>query len=167
MKKILIFSTFVILVITLNAQSGDKFDYVPTQFNIFQVSPNFNKSKGEGKLGSVIFTDEKYLINLVYNPIKNIFSESKLKSIHISSGLTIIFNSKGDVINLRFLIDARDTAIISEDDLYNLYSSFMKIKIDMSKVKMHPLSLPSDQGEFDYAEIAGSFLPLEYRRKIK
>ena len=167
MKKIILISISCLISIVVNSQNGKKFDYEPSQFGSYLVSPVFDQTKGEGKLGQAFWSDNSYVTDLIYSIIKDVLSEEKLDSLHLGSGYIITFNSKGEILNCKFSIKYEDKNVISENDLYNLYIRFKKIKIDMSKVKIVSFFNHAEDKVLDYAEIFGSIIPLGNRDKFK
>ena len=163
MKNILSAIFFCLTLISSNAQSGKKFEYKATRFESIIVVPKFDQSKGQGKQGLAEFSDKDYANNLVYDIIKSILPKEKLLKVNLASGFSIYFSTTGDVINCSFGLNPQDTGLISDEDLFNLYTKFKKTKIDMNIVKITGGSDASPGEKYDYASITGSLVPPEYR----
>jgi hypothetical protein len=103
--------------------------------------------------------------SLTSGVLKTVFTKEKFAKIHLSSAFIIRFNSRGEIFSCRFIINMEDISIITDDELYQLYSIFRKIKFDMDKVKIDAGTYPSMDVKFDYAEIFGSLVPVEFRPK--
>lgn len=130
MKSIVLITFFCLILTSSFAQKGEKFKYQSEQFGNLIVTPTFDHSKGQGKHGEANYSDLAYVNNLVYGVIKEVFPKEKLFKIHLNSSYLIYFNSKGEIINCTFILNPNDTSIISEDDLYNLYTKFKNTKVD-------------------------------------
>jgi hypothetical protein len=127
--------------------------------------PVSDPKQPSGKQGRAIWSNDKYMDSLFTNPIKNVFPKIKHDSLHINTFFLVGLDTKGDIIYCKFFVNYRDTALITEDDLYNLYLRFKKIKVDMTLVKIVP-DANTDWKYADYAEIFGSLMSKEARYKF-
>lgn len=167
MKNLLITTLFFGVWFSLNAQNEKRFEFKPTQFGGMMITPTFDQSKGIGNQGFASWLDMNYSTELFDSILKNVFSDEKLKLLHVGSCFMVSFNTQGEVINCKFALEKRDTGVISEDELYNLYIKFKKTKIDMTKVKIDAGNNPTTVKSFDFTEVVGSFVPMEYRKQIQ
>lgn len=165
MKKILSIGMIMLLSMTVNAQLNRKFNYELARSGSYFVTPVFDQTKGIGNRGQATWTDENYANNLFYNVVKEVLPEEKILKLHLKSTFIIVFNSDGEILNSRFLIDSLDLKILTEEDLLSIVRKFKKLKIDMTKVRINSGSDISDKKVFDYTEILGPIIPLEYRVK--
>ena len=156
--------TFLVISLGLNAQPDRRFDYSKSSFGSFIVKPLFDQSKPIGKEGRPTWTDQKYVDDLFYGPTDEVLS-GKRDSISIGTAWMIYFNLNGEITNCQFIINFKDTILITDDDLYKLYQKFKNIKIDMSKVKIVP-DYNTNWTEADYGMIVGSMISKKAREKI-
>lgn len=163
MKNIISTGIFCLLLITSYAQSGKKFEYQTIEFGSILITPTFDQSKGQGKLGMADFLDKNYANNLIYDIIKGVLPKEKLLKIHLNSAYTVFFSKSGDVINCTFTLNPADIGLISEEDLLNLYTKFKKTKIDMNKIKIRGGNDAPSGETYDYSILVGSLVPFEYR----
>jgi hypothetical protein len=126
--------------------------------NTYLVTPVFDQIKVEGKKGQASWSDHNYVNNLFSNIIKEVVSKEKLSSLHFGSVYVIDFNTEGEILYCKFLIKDTDKNVLSENDLYDLYTRFKQLKIDMSKVKILP-GYNTEESIFNYTEIAGPLIP--------
>jgi hypothetical protein len=166
MKKILILIVLYLVSIGANSQNGKKFNYQKNRFGAIVVTPIFDQSKGEGKMGEASCLDPSYLSDVFENITRQVMTKEKVDSLYTSASFVITISSNGDVINCRFLLHPKDTNVISDDDFYKLYELFKKTKIDTSKVKIGaPDSFPQ-QTKVDYTIILGTLIPKDLGKRF-
>jgi hypothetical protein len=164
MPKILIISLFLLSSIAVYSQTEKRFVYNHL-YSANLVTPLFDKSKPEGTEGIAVWTNDKYIHDLFNKTIDKVISNEKRDSLHLGTAIMIAFNLKGEVINCKFMIDSKDTTVISEDDLYNLYTIFKKIKINMYRVKIG-LDPSKESKTAEYAVISGSLISKKGRDRM-
>jgi hypothetical protein len=164
MHKILIITIFLSLSFELQSQTIKRFDY-RQMGSSHLATPIFDNKKPDGKEGRPTWSDDKYITDLFNNVIGKVLSKEKRDSLHLGTTIVFIFNTIGDVINCKFFVSYKDTTLINETDLYNLYSGLRKIKIDMSKVMIVP-DYNTEWKYGDYATIYVSMISKESRDKL-
>lgn len=150
-----------------SAQQIKLLEYKPNPYGGLTVTPLAESVKGnmEGKAGQGYWDDNQYVDSIISNTINKILSDDKLKRIHPSTAYHLHFNSQGEVIRWSFTIKPIDTLLVPEKDIYKLYTLFMAIKFDTTKVRVvHPYSYRKDK-DYNYAFMGGSIVPLKYRKQ--
>ena len=149
----------------LMSQTGKKMKYTLTRFSQYSVEPIKNQKKLEGKEGIPIWSDDKYMTDLINSAIDAVLSKEQRDSISLGTAYSIVFNLKGEVIRCRFIITLTDTSRITDDNFSNLYKSFKKVKFDMTKIKIEP-NYEYGLKTADYARITGSMISKESRDRF-
>jgi hypothetical protein len=159
MKKILIIASLFFVSIRLNSQIEKKISYERFDTNMYLITSVSNKAKGSGKEGYVSFIDENLINNQFLSIINEVLPKEKQDLLQLTSSYYITFNSKGEVLNCKFFINKNDLSVLTEKDFENLYIRFMRLRIDMSNVRM---------GSNDYTQTIGFLAPKDKRdRRIK
>lgn len=86
-----------------------------------------------------------------------------LKKGNLKSVFNLYIIPDGSIASVRFTIPERDLDIISEEELYQLHTNLMKIRLDPKKVILTPYEY-SGVKECGYGVLSGLILPKEYRR---
>jgi hypothetical protein len=154
---------FHISSISTYSQVEKRFEYKRLS-NFSNVTPVFDQTKPEGTMGMPIGLREKYAVDLFTIPIKEIL-KNKRDSLSFGTGIYIILDRNGNIINCSFMINHKDSSIISEDDLYNLYLKFKNLKVDTTKIKIYPFN-GTNFKRGDYARIVIPFFSEERRTQI-
>jgi hypothetical protein len=165
MPRILIITTLIIISLDLYGQQKKRFEYSPIGYSSFLVSPVFDQTKLEGNMGLPIFLDQIYIDDLFNNVINGTISKGKRDSVSLNNVYRIAINQKGDVFYCQFLLNSKDTSLITDEDLFNLYLKLKKIKIDMTKVRIEP-NWERELKYADYGIIMGSLISIESRNKL-
>jgi hypothetical protein len=163
MKKVILNTLIFLVILKAGAQDLKRLDYKFTESGYCDVTSIKDSNKGEGNRGRIIWLDENYAKNVFYDIIKGVLPKDKLEKVNLGSFFRLYIKSNGDILNCSFSIDSNDLKILSEDDLFNLYNRFMKLKVDASKFRLETETYPADYTIFNYCEIFGSLLPVEYR----
>jgi hypothetical protein len=165
MHRILIITAFIIISLDLSGQQKKRFEYTRIGYSSYLVSPVFDQTKLEGNMGMAIFLDQSYMDDLFNNAINLTISKGKRDSVSLNTVVRFAINQKGVVFYCQFFLNFKDTLLIKDEDLFNLYHLLKKIKIDMTKVRIDPY-YPSDLKYADYAIISGSLISKESRYKL-
>ena len=161
MKTIFISSIVILLTFSCFAQKSKVFEYTKTKYNSYIVKSISGSSKGEYIPSQAFILDQNYFNDLFNKIITDIFPVQTIKALRLSTGFKITINTDGEVVDCNFGINSADLKIISDQDLQNVYNKFMNLRIDMTKIRF----APDGNNSIKYAQIGGSFLPLEYREK--
>lgn len=146
-----------------NAQQEKRFDYQLSPFGNYMVTPLFDTTKMEGKHGLCQFPDQTYVDSTWFKLIKSSIPDEKLKLIHPGSAVIIFINTKGEVLNARFIVHEKDKELITEDELYNIYMKFRQLRLDTTKVIILDPQNQARRLTSGYATVVGSLKPVEYR----
>ncbi|MBW6479888.1 MAG: hypothetical protein K0B37_10705 [Bacteroidales bacterium] len=163
--KIIIYISCIFISIEGSSQSQNKFSHTKSAFSSYSVKPIFENDKIEGHPGILIVIDKNYWEITFEQAIDRSISKLKRDSISIGTGFTLHINTKGEISNIQFIINFRDTTLINESELFELYQRLKQIKIDMSKIRIEP-DYSSNWENADYVLIGGSLISAESRARI-
>jgi len=76
-------------------------------------------------------------------------------------------SAKGEVLNSRFVVDLKDKEVITEDELFKIYTSFRNLRFDRDKIKIIDPYNHNNSCSLDYATLLGSMVPAKYRKNPK
>lgn len=167
MKKTGLTVIAFMFIVFAYGQQGKKFEYQLTQFGSYSVSYKMDQYKAEGKHGQALIIDQNYLDNLIFDIIEGTLSKEKLEKIHLGTGFVLTFSAKGEVLNARFVVDVKDKEVITEDELFKIYTSFRNLRFDMDKIKIIDPYNHNNSCSMDYATLLGSMVPAKYRENPK
>jgi hypothetical protein len=167
MKKTLLIIVACLVSLGVNSQNGKKFKYEKSQFGAYVVTPIFDQSKGEGKIGVASFSNPFYISDVFDKITKQVITKEKVDSLYSDASYYISLSSKGEIINCWFSLNGKDLNVISDDDFYKLYRLIKKTKIDMSIVKIGLPDSYTQDTTFDYTVITGTLIPKDLRNKFK
>lgn len=171
MQRSLLIAALMIMSLNAYSQQSKRFEYTHIKNSFYTsttylVSPTFDQSKLEGKEGNMIFLDQAYNMNIHFNNAINL-SISKDKRDSVSPGTIARFaiNKKGEVIYCQFFLKFEDTLLITDEDLYNLYSRIKKIEIDITKFRIDP-NYEYGLKDADYAIVMVGLISKESRDRL-
>jgi hypothetical protein len=164
MPRILIIIAFLVCSFQVISQTKGRFAYTRLGSS-YLATPVLNNAKPEGKEGRPIWEDVEYINDLFNIPLNEVLTKEKRDSLHLNSSFIIAFDLKGEVKYCRFLVSYKDSTLISENDLYNLFLRFKNIKVDMSRVNIVP-DYNTEWKSADFGTIVGSFKSKESRDRF-
>jgi hypothetical protein len=171
MQRSLLIAALMIMSLDAYSQQSKRFEYTHIKNSFYTsstylVSPIFDQSKLEGKEGNMIFLDQAYNMNILFNNAIDL-SISKDKRDSVSPGTIARFaiNNKGEVIYCQFFLKFKDTLLITDEDLYNLYIKIKKIKLDITKFRIDP-NYEYGLKYADYAIVMGGLITKESRDRL-
>jgi len=165
MKKIILLTISIVFLNAVIAQDNKSFQYTKSEYGSYLVTPVSNSKKREGTRGFPEWRDDKYIAKLLYSTVRQVIPKEKFEKMQRSSMFFLTFNKKGEILNCTFVLQPEDISLVTEKELLDIYQGFLKKKINMRKVSIKRTEYTPIGKEVDYAEIGGSLVPLEYRKK--
>jgi len=162
--KIILTVTGFLLITLANAQPERRFDYQLNPYGNYMVIPIFDTTEMKGQHGQCQFLDQEYVDSIWFSLIKSSIPDEKLQLIHLGSAVIFYINTKGEVLNTRFIVHEKDKDLITENELYDLYMKFRQLRLDTTKVIILDPQNKVMKLTSGYALISGSLQPIEYRK---
>lgn len=119
-------------------QNSQKLIYEKTKYSSYLVTPVEEPQKFLGAPGIPIWSEKRYIQNIIQNIISSVIPEKVRDSLSLSTGYIFAVKNNGEISNWKLQLNFKDTSKITEKQIYSLYKKFKEIKIDMNKVRIEP-----------------------------